>query len=224
MREPSSPSLLLHPGIVLTWASTNRRMDDIGLERHAVTYLSSECPLPFALPPFVPHPKSLLLCTCAPCLCPPLPGLSPWRFLCLSFFLTSSLSPSPLSDLPSPPPTLTPPRSPSPSSHPGCCLQVAHLAGILPSFAASTHHVVSDSPREHCPAGGIGDDGEAEALESVWERAWRWKMDAGGSPSASLILHPSPPKRPHGSPIQVYPPLPPCDLQDNPQAFKFQMI
>ena len=83
-----------------------------------------------------------------------------------------------------------PPRSPSPPSLPGCCLQVAHLAGILPSFAARTHHVVSDSPWEHCPAGGIGDDGEAEALESVWERAWRWKMDAGGSPSASLTPDP----------------------------------
>lgn len=215
MREPSSPSLLGQDQREDGWYG-----EDSGLERHAVTCLSSECPLPFAPPPFVPHPKSLLLCTCAPSLCPPLPGLSPWRFLCLSFFLTSSLSPSPLSDLPfllPPPHPVLPPLPP--------------VLGV-PCKSLTWQASSPASPPAHTMLSVIlpGNTARQVALETM-ERLRHWsrsgngpEMEDGCCRIPQCFPHPAPKKRPHGSPIQVYPPPPPCDLQDNPRAFTFQMM
>ena len=97
---------------------------------------------------------------------------------------------------------------------------LAHLAGILPRDAACTHHVARDSPGIHVMAGGMGDDGEVEALEQIREWVWRENMRAAGSP-----------KSPHFEATSLFPgcgpsmsiPLPLTDLYYNPETSKLHI-
>lgn len=57
---------------------------------------------------------------------------------------------------------------PSGHHHP----ELIHLAGVLPGFTTRTHHIIRHSPGEHGLARGVGDNGEVQALEPVWEWVW----------------------------------------------------
>lgn len=164
MKEPSIPLSCNHPGTSHSRPGQRRPGDgeDSALEKQQVTCLSSQCRLALCPPPLslvVSSSPSLSLC-------PPLP-VSPSVILCCPFLLTLSFSPSSSPDFPSPVSPLRCPLLPVLGDYASPAF--THLAGILPSDATGTHHVVRDSPREHSSAGGTGDDGDVEALQPVRE-------------------------------------------------------